>query len=404
MDNPKNDPARLPELYEVISQLSTSQDESEIIQRILNSALKLMNAEHALLQLADSPEVNVAPAPAQSFVEFFSSISEALATQMAQARASIYVSDWQEFTASANEHLSEFPASHTAAIVALKTPHTEVGTLMVTRDISAGAFAPDEISALEFFAKWAALALDATQVSKIRESCVSFVHGACFDIRTPMSFIVGVSELLLSDLTPVANNEQLEMLRLLNKRARKVNALTSVLPDLAQIEFDILRLRINPVDIAKSMSKISEDLGAQLEARGHILEIIKPRLILLVMTEEWRFHQILTSLISNADKFMLQEGQITVTAVVEDKVIRISVADKGIGIRPEEHPFVFSKFFHANLPVELRHLQGVGVSLYIAKHAIEGMGGTIGFESEPGKGSTFWFTLPIAEPDASTAT
>jgi signal transduction histidine kinase len=112
----------------------------------------------------------------------------------------------------------------------------------------------------------------------------------------------------------------------------------------------------------------------------------------------------ISGLISNADKFMLQEGQITVTVVVEDKVIRISVADKGIGIQPDEQSQVFSKLFHANLPVELRHLQGVGASLYIFKHAVVGMGGTIGFESEPGKGSTFWFTLPIAESDVQATT
>jgi signal transduction histidine kinase len=60
-----------------------------------------------------------------------------------------------------------------------------------------------------------------------------------------------------------------------------------------------------------------------------------------------------------------------------------------------------TKWVQANLPIELRHLQSVGVSLYIFKRAVEGMGGTIGFESERGKGSTFWFTLPIAEPETS---
>jgi K+-sensing histidine kinase KdpD len=404
MGNPKIDPVRLLELYEAISQLSASQDESDIIQRVLDSALKLMNAERAFLQLNNSPTMHLAPNPAQGLTEFYSGISETLAEQMAQARASIYVPNWQEFSVFADEHLSAFLASNTAAIVVLKTPRGQIGTLAVTRAASMGAFTPDKMTVLEFFVKWAALVLDAAQVSKIRESCVSFIHGACFDIRTPMSFIVGFSELLLSDLAPVANDEQIEMLSLLNKRARKVSALTNVLPALAQIEFDTLRLRLKPVDIGKSIAEIAKELGPQLEAKGHILKMAGLISIPLVMADEWRFHEILTGLISNADKFMLKEGQITVTVVIEDKVIRISVADEGIGIQPNEQPQVFSKWFHANLPVELRHLQGVGVSLYIFKHAVEGMGGTIGFASEPEKGSTFWFTLPIAEPDTSATT
>lgn len=402
MENPQIDLTRLPELYEMISKLRASQDESVIIQCVLDSALKLTNAEYASLQLVNSHEVHIAPVPTQGLVEFFSGISESMATQMAQARASLYVSDRQEFAAFANEHVAAFLDSHTAVTVRLKTAQGEIGTLAVTRHRSVGAFTSDETAQIEFFGQWAALALDAAQASKIRESCVNFVHGACFDIRTPMSFIVGFTELLLSDLASVANDKQIEMLGLLNERARKVSALTNVLPDLAQIEFATLWSRLKPVDIARSIAETVDELRPQLEAKGHILKMVGPTSILPAKADEWRFHQILTGLISNADRFMLQEGQITVTVVVEDRFIRISVADNGIGIQPNEQPQVFSKWFHANLPVELRHLQGVGTSLYILKHAVEGMGGTIGFESEPGKGSTFWFTLPIAEPETSS--
>ena len=402
MENPKIDPARLPELYEAVCQLTTSLDESDVIQHVLESALKLMKAEQAFLQLANSSTVHIAPNPTQGLTAFFSGISETLAAQMAQARASIYVSDRQQFSAFANEHLSAFLDSHTAVAVLLKTSRGEVGTLAATRDISTGAFTSDEVSALEFFTKWAALALDAAQASKIRESCVNFVQSACFDIRNPIAAIVGYSELLLNDLATVAGSEHIEMLGLLNKQARKVSALTNVLPDLAQIEFDTLWLRLGPIDIAKSMSEISKELSPQLEAKDHILKIIAPASIPPVIADEWRFNQILGGLTSNADRFMLQEGEITITVSATEKSIRISVTDNGIGIQLDEQSQVFSKWFRANLPDELRHLQGVGTSLYIIKHAVEGMSGTIGFESEPGKGSTFWFTLPIAEPETSS--
>ncbi len=120
---------------------------------------------------------------------------------MAQVHASIYVSDWQEFSTFANEHLSTFLASQTIVMASLKTPRGMVGTLAAIRNVSAGAFTSEEASTLEFFGKWVALALDNARISQIRESCASFVQAACFDIRSPIAAIVGLSELLMNELT-----------------------------------------------------------------------------------------------------------------------------------------------------------------------------------------------------------
>ncbi|HEY0035645.1 MAG TPA: ATP-binding protein, partial [Longimicrobium sp.] len=105
-----------------------------------------------------------------------------------------------------------------------------------------------------------------------------------------------------------------------------------------------------------------------------------------------RIHQVLSNLVGNAVKFTPQEGRVLVTTVAEDGEIRVSVADTGPGIPPEHLPHVFDRFWQARST----RRAGAGLGLAIARGIVEAHGGAIGVESEPGRGTTFHFTLPLA--------
>jgi signal transduction histidine kinase len=115
-------------------------------------------------------------------------------------------------------------------------------------------------------------------------------------------------------------------------------------------------------------------------------------------TDRLRLAKIMIILLDNAIKYTSADGKIDISAALQDTSAKVSIKDTGMGIPTEEQNMVFTKFFRSS---NMREYGGYGLSLYIAKNLTELMGGTIGFESEPGKGSTFWFTLPIAEPEAS---
>jgi signal transduction histidine kinase len=107
-----------------------------------------------------------------------------------------------------------------------------------------------------------------------------------------------------------------------------------------------------------------------------------------------RIEQTLRNLLSNALRFTPPQGSITVSLAREGSAARITVTDTGAGIAPDALPHVFERFWRAD-KARARSLGGTGLGLAIAKQWVQAHGGTIGVTSQPGKGSTFWFTLPI---------
>ena len=124
------------------------------------------------------------------------------------------------------------------------------------------------------------------------------------------------------------------------------------------------------------------------------IEIDVPRDLPLVLIDAGRIHQVVTNIVHNAIKFTLPGGHIHITAHADDEFVTLSVQDTGIGISTHDRPRIFERFFKTD---RSRAVGGTGLGLAIAKHLVQAHGGTIWVESVEGKGSTFSFTLPIAE-------
>ena len=222
-----------------------------------------------------------------------------------------------------------------------------------------------------------------------------FLANMSHEIRTPMNGIVGVTDLLLK--TSVSARQRDYLMTISSSASSLLRIIDDIL-DFSRIEAGKLTLEDLDFNIRRLVDEVAELLGPQaaskqIDVTVAVQDDVPPRLT----ADASRIRQVLVNLVSNAVKFT-DEGGVVVQATVhhDDRQgsLKIRVKDSGMGI-PEKH---FQNLFEAFTQADnstTRHFGGTGLGLAISKRLVELMGGLIGVESEVGKGSTFWFEIPV---------
>ncbi|APR82706.1 Hydrogenase transcriptional regulatory protein HoxA [Minicystis rosea] len=222
-----------------------------------------------------------------------------------------------------------------------------------------------------------------------------FVHMVAHDLRNMVNVIQGFSSLLrVGDA-----GRQQRYLQRIDESAAAVTQTLSDLLDSASIEHEGFRLDVRDVDIAALVLRVvgASEPSARHKSVGVQADVSKAPP--LVPCDPSRIERVLGNLLLNALRFSPPGGTVRVTLDRIEGALRLSVIDEGAGIPAEDVGKVFSKYWRAN-PNSARGERNVGLGLSICKIFVERHGGTIGVESVPGRGSTFWFTLPYAEAPA----
>src|SRR5437762_5957516 len=232
------------------------------------------------------------------------------------------------------------------------------------------------------------------QAGKLKDQ---FLANVSHELRTPLNSVIGFSDLLLTMASPEnpLTETQRDYLETIARNGRHLLELINELLDLSKIAAGRMELRLEPLELGPLLQEAADSVRAQLEARKHKLAIEPLRDTVIVTADRGRLRQVLLNLLSNAIKFTTDGGRITLSAQLAGDRVRVAVSDSGIGIAPEDQEKLFREFVQLDGSPSRRY-EGTGLGLALSKRLVELQGGAIGVDSQLGKGSTFWFTVPRA--------
>jgi signal transduction histidine kinase len=259
-----------------------------------------------------------------------------------------------------------------------------------------GAFSAADAKPLEAFAQHTAVAIqNAYAFRQTASEEVDFGSMIAHDLRLPTTSMRGYADLLLKETVGPLNDMQRQFLSVIHANTYYLETLTYNLSDITKIDHDCMSLNLGQVSLKDSVAEVLDKLGPKIEEKEQTLELDFPTLP-DVTADKARLAQVMLILIENAHLYTPAGGRIAVAAKKQANFVRLTIADTGIGITPEDQQTrLFHKFFRADHPVVQEH-RGGGNNLYVAKRLVELMGGEMDAESEPDKGSAFWLTLPVA--------
>jgi signal transduction histidine kinase len=304
---------------------------------------------------------------------------------------------------SSNEKL--LPSAHTQLVIPIRRETLVIGLLYLESTSDSQV----DIDFLTRLTDHAAIAISNAQlygqVQRANVAKSDFVSLVAHELKNPMTSIKGYTDLLAGGAVGQINEMQTNFLNTIKSNVERMSTLVSDLNDNGKIEAGRLRLEYKATGIPELVDEVSRSIKRQIEDKKQTLEVILPEKISPVWADRIRVSQVLVNLVSNAYKYTPEGGLLQVgveeTANQWDpegavRVVHLWVKDNGIGMSLEDQQKMFQKFFRSEDP-KAREAPGTGLGLNITKSLVEMQGGKIWFESEYRKGTTFHFTVPVAE-------
>ena len=236
---------------------------------------------------------------------------------------------------------------------------------------------------------------DITRERELDKLKTDFISVVSHELRTPLTSIKGYTDLLLSGATGEISELQGEFLSIIQSSTTRLSNLINDILDISRIESGSIEIKHEPIDYRRIVADTLRLMKAAADEKQISMDASLPESIPPVRGDIDKVAQVLGNLVSNAIKYTPEGGWVKVSLEIAGEAsVLTSVTDSGIGIAPDDQKRLFQKFFRAD-NTSTREAGGTGLGLVIAKTIVEMLGGAIWVESEPGRGTRFYFTLPL---------
>lgn len=386
-------------------ELNASLETDRAMRITLDWALRQSRAEAGLIGMLEVGKLSIMAE--QGYEERPASLTEQITQlQLPILKASMETGQPQRLSLSGGgPSRSLLPGAHTQISIPIRREAAVIGLIL----LESTSDSQEDLAFLNRLSDHAAIAISNAQlygeVQRANVAKSEFVSLVAHELKNPMTSIKGYTELLASGAVGGINEVQSNFLNTIRSNVERMSTLVSDLNDNSKIEAGRLRLDFKATEVSDLVDEVLRSTKRQLEDKKQTVMLDLPSRLPTVWADRTRVGQVLTNLVSNAHKYTPESGIITVGAEETTnlwdpegaaRVVHMWVRDNGIGISAEDQARIFEKFFRSD-DSKAREAPGTGLGLNITKSLVEMQGGSIWFESEFRNGTTFHFTIPVAE-------
>jgi len=382
-------------IIEISRQLNSTYDHGSLLRQIIAACLELTACEAASIILVDPNtgelrfEISSNMDPKQ-MEEIIVPMEDSIAGWVVKHGEPRVIQDVSN-TAGHFGKVDDTMEFRTRSMVAvpLKTHKKVVGVLEAINKMGEAKFNEIDINTLTILAGQAAIAIENARLFRQSDFIAEMVH----ELRTPLLSLQVSTALLLREDLPTERHD--EMVGTMQSETQRLMRLTTDFLDLARMESGRTKLEIEVFDLPKLLQESA--VVVEPQAHDKHIKISTDNTPFRIEGDRGKIKQVLLNLLTNAIKYNRKNGEIFIHTSLHpenESMVRVAVEDTGYGISKENQKQMFQKFFRVKTTA--RETTGTGLGLVITKHIVEAHSGQIWLESEEGKGTTFFVTLPLA--------